>query len=63
VAVDDGDWRLVTPDGGMADRPALAFHGRLPELSTGDHTLSVRAVDASGNLAQRALRVAVPAPR
>jgi hypothetical protein len=63
VAVDDGDWRLVTPDGGMADRPALAFHGRLPELSTGDHTLSVRAVDAAGNLAQRALRVTVPAPR
>jgi hypothetical protein len=63
VAVDDGDWRPVTPDGGLADRPALAFHGRLPDLTPGDHTLSVRVVDAAGNPAQRALRVTVPAPR
>ena len=63
VAVDDGDWRLVTPDGGMADRPALAFHGRVPAVGPGEHTLSVRAVDAAGNPAQRTTRVTVATPR
>ncbi len=62
VALDDGDWRLVIPDGGMADRPAVSFHGRLPAVEPGDHTLSVRAVDAAGNPAQRATRVTVAAP-
>ena len=63
VAVDDGDWRLVTPDGGMADKPAVGFHARVPAVGPGDHTLSVRAVDAAGNLAQRATRVTVATPR
>lgn len=63
VAVDDGDWRLVTPDGGMADKAAVGFHGRVPGVVPGEHTLSVRAVDAAGNPAQRAARVTVATPR
>ena len=63
VAVDAGDWRVVTPDGGLADRRTLSFHGRMPRIDPGDHTISVRVVDAAGNLAQRAARVNVPKPR
>ncbi len=47
----------------MADRPAVAFHGRVPVREPGDHTVSVRAVDAAGNLAQRATRVTIATPR
>ncbi|HEY6865791.1 MAG TPA: hypothetical protein VI792_00955, partial [Candidatus Eisenbacteria bacterium] len=63
VAVDSGDWRVVTPEGGLADRRALSFRGRLPDIDPGDHTASVRVVDAAGNLAQRAARVTVPKTR
>lgn len=63
VSVDDGDWRLVTPDGGMADRRSVSFKARFPAVGPGDHTVSVRAVDAAGNPALRALRVTVARPR
>ena len=63
LALDDGDWRVVTPDGGLADRRAATFRGRLPAIEPGEHTVSARAVDAAGNPAQRATRVTVPKPR
>jgi len=63
VSVDDGDWRLVTPDGGLADRRAVTFSARVPAVAPGEHTVSVRAVDAAGNPALRATRVTVAAPR
>ena len=60
VAIDDNDWRTVTPDGGFADDRALSFRARLPEVKPGDHTVSVRAVDLAGNTTTRASRVTVP---
>jgi hypothetical protein len=63
VALDDGDWRLVTPEGGLADRRAASFRGRLPAVEPGEHTVAARVVDAAGNPAQRAARVTVPKPR
>jgi len=63
VAADDGDWRVVTPDGGFADRRTLSFHGRLPDLKPGEHTVGLRVVDGAGNYAQRSTRVTVPATR
>ncbi|HEV2105549.1 MAG TPA: hypothetical protein VGU27_07430 [Candidatus Eisenbacteria bacterium] len=63
VAVDDGTWRLLAPDGGVADAARLAFHARLTDLAPGDHLVSVRAVDAAGNAATRAVRVSVPRAR
>jgi len=63
VAIDDADWRTVTPEGGLADDRTLAFRARLPKVDPGDHTVSVRVVDLAGNTASRASRVTVPAAR
>lgn len=59
VAVDEGDWRPLTPDGGLTDARQASFHARLADLAAGEHTLSVRAIDLAGNVATRALRVSV----
>jgi hypothetical protein len=63
VAIDDADWRTVTPEGGLADARTLSFRARLPKVEPGDHTVSVRAVDLAGNTTTRASRVTVPAKR
>jgi hypothetical protein len=60
-AVDDGDWRLVSPDGGLADDRRLGFQARLSNLEPGTHTVSVRVVDRAGNTVTRAVRVTIPA--
>jgi hypothetical protein len=63
VSVDDGPWRAVSPEGGFSDAPRLSFRVTLPEAGPGAHILSVRAVDAAGNSATRAVRTVVPKPR
>ncbi len=63
VAIDDEDWRTVTPEGGFADDRTLSFRARMPKVEPGDHTVSVRAVDLAGNTATRASRVTVPPAR
>jgi hypothetical protein len=60
VAVDEDDWREVTPQGGLADERTLSFEARLPDLDPGEHTVAVRVVDQAGNGATRAGRVTVP---
>ena len=59
AALDNGDWRIVSPDGGLADARALSFHARMTDVEPGEHTLSLRAVDAAGNTATRAAHVTV----
>jgi hypothetical protein len=61
LAIDDGAWHSLSPDGGLADSPRLTFRTVLKELTPGPHLLSVRAVDAAGNAATRATRVSVAA--
>jgi len=63
VSVDDGPWRPVSPEGGFSDAPRLSFRVALPDAGPGAHVLSVRAVDAAGNSATRAVRTVVPKPR
>jgi len=63
VSLDDGDWRTVSPDGGLADDRVLSFRARLPKVEPGEHTVSVRAVDLAGNTATRSSRVTVPPAR
>src|SRR6185295_2227856 len=63
AALDDDVWRVVTPEGGMTDSRSVRFQGVWPEVKPGEHTLSVRAVDAGGNPAVRSTRVTVPAGR
>jgi hypothetical protein len=60
VAVDEDDWREVTPQGGLADERTLSFQTRLPNLDPGEHTVAVRVVDQAGNGATQARRVTVP---
>jgi hypothetical protein len=60
VALDDGPWRAVTPEGGFTDENAHAFRARLTEVEPGEHTISVRVVDLAGNPAVRAGRATVP---
>jgi hypothetical protein len=63
VAIDEQDWRPVTPDGGLTDTPQARLHAFLSDVAPGEHTLSVRAVDLAGNSVTRGTRVTVPAGR
>lgn len=63
VAIDDGSWRTLTPEGGLADSSPLRFRTELRELAPGDHLVSIRAVDMAGNAATRASTVRVVAAR
>lgn len=63
VAVDDGDWRSLSPAGGIADSRTLSFAATLPGLKPGAHLASVRAVDRAGNSATKAIPLQVPATR
>jgi hypothetical protein len=60
VSLDDGPWRAVTPDGGFTDQLAHTFRVRLGDVASGQHSVSIRAVDLSGNSALRAVRATVP---
>ena len=61
LAIDDGAWHSLAPDGGLSDAPKLTFRTVLRDLAAGPHLLSVRAVDAAGNAATRAVRVVATA--
>jgi hypothetical protein len=61
LAIDDGAWHSLAPDGGLSDAPKLTFRTVLRDLTAGPHLLSVRAVDAAGNAATRAVRVVAAA--
>lgn len=63
VAIDDGAWRTLSPEGGLADASPLRFRAVLADLGAGEHLISVRAVDMAGNAATRAVSVRVPAAR
>jgi hypothetical protein len=63
VAVDDGPWRALSPEGGLTDEGVHAFRARLADIEPGEHSVSVRAVDLAGNAATRAARLTVPAGR
>jgi hypothetical protein len=62
VSLDNEDWRTITPEGGLADERTLSFRARIPEVTPGEHTVSVRAVDHAGNTVTRARRVTVTRP-
>jgi sugar lactone lactonase YvrE len=49
VSVDGGAWRAVFPEDGIADSPRETFTLDLPLAGAGEHTVSLRAFDASGN--------------
>jgi sugar lactone lactonase YvrE len=50
VSVDSGEWRAVFPEDGIADGPREAYALELPLEGAGEHTISLRAIDGSGNV-------------
>jgi hypothetical protein len=50
VSVDSGEWRAVFPEDGIADSPRETYALELPLNGAGEHIISLRAFDASGNL-------------
>ncbi|HEY0098206.1 MAG TPA: hypothetical protein VGB76_04555, partial [Pyrinomonadaceae bacterium] len=50
VSVDGGAWRAVFPEDGIADSPRETFALDLPLAGAGEHTISLRGFDASGNV-------------
>jgi hypothetical protein len=50
VSMDGGVWRTVVPEDGIADSPHETYTLDLPLDSAGEHTISLRAFDASGNV-------------
>jgi hypothetical protein len=63
ASVDDGDWRTVTPEGGLADALSVTFKVTLPGLKPGAHIAGIRAVDLAGNATTRAVSLTIPASR
>ncbi|HEX8457871.1 MAG TPA: hypothetical protein VF656_11285 [Pyrinomonadaceae bacterium] len=49
VSIDGGPWRAVFPEDGIADSPREIFTLELPIAGAGEHTISLRGFDASGN--------------
>jgi hypothetical protein len=60
ASVDDGDWRTVAPEGGLADGLHARFSVTLPGLKPGPHVAGIRAVDLAGNAVTRAIPLTVP---
>jgi hypothetical protein len=50
VSIDGGAWRAVFPEDGIADSPREIFALDLPLTGAGEHTISLRGFDASGNV-------------
>jgi len=63
VSLDDGEWRPITPAGGIADRARATFTGTLAPVDPGPHLVNLRVIDRAGNFATRAERVTVGAGR
>ncbi|HEY0170223.1 MAG TPA: hypothetical protein VGB98_04155, partial [Pyrinomonadaceae bacterium] len=50
VSVDSGEWRVVFPEDGIADGPRESYALDVPLSGAGEHTVSLRAIDGSGNV-------------
>ena len=50
VSVDSGEWRAVFPEDGIADSPREVYALDVPLDGAGEHTISLRAIDGSGNV-------------
>ncbi|HEX8144930.1 MAG TPA: hypothetical protein VF553_20345 [Pyrinomonadaceae bacterium] len=50
LSVDGATWRGLFPDDGIADSPRERYTLDLPLVGAGEHTISLRAFDASGNV-------------
>ena len=59
-AIDGGDWHVVHPVDGVTDSEAETFEIALEGLEAGEHTLAIRARDASNNTGTGKRVVTIP---
>ena len=59
-SVDGGDWAIVSPKNGISDAPAESYEFNLSGLSSGEHTIAVRAYDHFDNVGSAKTTVKVP---
>jgi hypothetical protein len=57
VSLDSGEWRSVFPEDGIADSGRETYAVELPISGAGEHTISLRAYDSSGNVSSRRIIV------
>ncbi|HEX6622689.1 MAG TPA: hypothetical protein VF064_03200, partial [Pyrinomonadaceae bacterium] len=57
LSVDSGEWHSVFPEDGIADSGRETYRLSVPLASAGEHTISFRVFDASGNVSSRRLVV------
>jgi hypothetical protein len=57
VSVDGSPWRAIFPDDGIADSARERYTLELPILTTGEHTIALRAFDNSGNVGSLSVTV------
>lgn len=50
LSVDGGPWRILAPDDGIADSPRERYTVQATVGGPGEHTISLRAFDSSGNV-------------
>jgi hypothetical protein len=50
VSIDGGPWRAVSPEDGIADSPRESYALDLQVAGAGEHIISLRAFDSSGNV-------------
>ncbi|HVF48822.1 MAG TPA: hypothetical protein VNA19_01970 [Pyrinomonadaceae bacterium] len=50
VSLDGAEWQAVFPEDGIADSPRETYTLDLPLAGAGEHTLTLRAFDANGNV-------------
>lgn len=58
--LDDRPWRVILPADGIADSSREEFELTLERLSSGPHTIAIRAVDVVGNIGTHGKVVTVP---
>lgn len=57
LSVDGGEWHSVFPEDGIADSGRETYRLAVPLASAGEHTVSFRVFDASGNVSSRRIVV------
>jgi hypothetical protein len=60
VAIDGGEWHLLSPSDGIADEKVESFSFTLPKLARGPHAVAIRATDSNDNLGAVQLEVTAP---
>jgi outer membrane protein assembly factor BamB len=62
-SLDGGDWFLLSPAGNVSDAPEERYEFTLPNITAGEHTISVRAYDRFENVGSAKTTFTTPASK